>query len=763
MFFNVIRIFFMYLLFLTLKRTHGACTLPISKGTWVTSSRGTWTVGDNQTYVENFRSKVNVNQPTVTLSCEQNSADLFVLGFQTEILTDIILDYYICLEIPSQISPKYIIYIVTETDAVSGDEFTSNLTAACDNTGYRSPQRTLIAISADVAVKELKITLPNVVRGVYDANVTFPNGQTGNETIVNVCNDTSIISIAVENATRNVGFSSSGVLFGMNYSTIDSTTFIYTSNNDTATNGVTTYSFVCWAVESTDGYVHATVFPELCQDGQNGTAVPSGGQILVLNPSATSSEDADDVTVYIIIGIVIGVILIVAAVIFVFVCLKKRHQPQDEESRPLPENMADERKKRPLNSRPKSSSDVSKMKLSKGTATMKKPVTKNVAVQASIWMGPINPANRTKTALKECSLPSTPPSPNKFVPYIGYIKRPLARANTDVEKASPMLRSSTTLERSEPPNKRLKCVPKRKTVENSPRETLITHIKDIDRRSLSHYSSEFERLHPFPREGNPQRYITNNDLINSTDKIIEPTVDNKYNELLGNKGLLDESSILDEKTDNASKREEPKEEHNVVSVSSAKTEKKTVDFKENENKPSDSETPHAVRREKTFNTEKSRPSTTEGRIGADSKLGVNLEMEGSVRKVSSANMDRSRHKLTGVYSYNSPYALSRAQKEYVTAKRTWVRQKVLQSTQNKQQFQVVRRQENERAFEKWLKEKTASVQRLKMRYSRARPSSPKRRLSRKSSLLSKKMPAKDEPKSDEDALIVGKENTENTE
>ncbi|XP_052767897.1 uncharacterized protein LOC128208377 [Mya arenaria] len=290
---------------------NGACTLPISKGTWVTSSRGTWTVGDNQTYVENFRSKVNVNQPTVTLSCEQNSADLFVLGFQTEILTDIILDYYICLEIPSQISPKYIIYIVTETDAVSGDEFTSNLTAACDNTGYRSPQRTLIAISADVAVKELKITLPNVVRGVYDANVTFPNGQTGNETIVNVCNDTS-----------------SGVLFGMNYSTIDSITFIYTSNNDTATNGVTTYSFVCWAVESTDGYVHATVFPELCKDGQNGTAVPSGGQILVLNPSATSSEDADDVTVYIIIGIVLGVILIVAAVIFVFVCLKKRHKPQ---------------------------------------------------------------------------------------------------------------------------------------------------------------------------------------------------------------------------------------------------------------------------------------------------------------------------------------------------------------------------------------------------------------------------------------------------
>lgn len=58
----------------------GACSLPLSPGAWLTSSRGTWNVSADGTSVSNFQTYLGGLASTVTLGCETNNGDLYTLG-----------------------------------------------------------------------------------------------------------------------------------------------------------------------------------------------------------------------------------------------------------------------------------------------------------------------------------------------------------------------------------------------------------------------------------------------------------------------------------------------------------------------------------------------------------------------------------------------------------------------------------------------------------------------------------------------------------
>ena len=385
--------------------------------------------------------------------------------------------------------------------------------------------------------------------------------------------------------------------------------------------------------------------------------------------------------------------------------------------------------------RPTSTNDLSKVKFSKSTATPRKPETKTIAVQASIWMGPINPIRRTVTALQESESPSVAVSTDKYVPYIGYLKRTTNRAKTELDKITPLSRARTHVETHETNSsaQRQKSDIKLSKSQETPRATLATKIKSVDHKSLSHYSAEFEKLHPFPMEGNPNSYEINTNLCSSADKLLVPTFDKMTKPNVDTKGTTTKANELiktgtktnNSKNDNATTQRQKE---------SQKGDQKTVDFGDTKVTIINLPPTTVVKREKTFSTEKSRPSTTEGRLGGDGGSGLGLEdtYHKYARKSSSARNSRERTELR--FSYHSPYAMTPAQRAHMDRKRVWVRDKMLQTTHRKQELQERQRQENELAFEKWLKKKKESKERLASTYSRTKAGTLKRRASNKNKI-----------------------------
>ncbi|XP_053399468.1 uncharacterized protein LOC123558981 [Mercenaria mercenaria] len=276
------------------------CVLPLSSGIWISSSRGTWTVPENRTEIQNFKATLALSQTMSDLTCISSSGNQYILGTSSDIqlFPGIFVNSYTCIEFQttSHTPSKYEFYFVTDIDIATGEPFTSNVNTVCDGTVAETASNTNILLADGTAAETVKESLPNVIRGDYTVTITDQNSATSNQTLLGSCNDTSAFYFSeIVNATQAVsavGFSDSGVLYNMKSFTSNGVTYIYTYNNDTSVNSFSTYTFSCWAVAQASGssLVYATVFPEVCQVNQNASHVPSGGQVLILEPSVTCRE-----------------------------------------------------------------------------------------------------------------------------------------------------------------------------------------------------------------------------------------------------------------------------------------------------------------------------------------------------------------------------------------------------------------------------------------------------------------------------------------
>ncbi|KAH3717608.1 hypothetical protein DPMN_060401 [Dreissena polymorpha] len=702
-----------------------ACTMPLLAGTWRTSSRGTWSVPANQSFISNFKSTHDARNPIVTITCEQSNGTEYVLKYSSELFAGIVLDYYICLEIPSShLESVSTIYIVTAFDSSSGEPFTSVPSLTCANTGYKTPQRTIMAVWENASLPDVAISLPNVIRGNYAANVTDQQSRIGNDTIITVCDDVTRIVITTNSSqTADIAFSNSGVMFALSYASVNDTTFIYTYNNDSSVDDVNTFTFVCWAItpDENNTLVYVTIFPRTCKLDQTGLSVPSVGQKLVLDPIVTcpattpSSTDNTILIIIIVVSVIGGLIIIFLLIVLVY-WLVKRQREQENMAKPVPRNI-DNQKRRLITvkaRRPKSSNDITKVKPTKATITS--PTNRTVAVQASIWIGPIQP--RTISGLKHEARPKTPPSPDKFVPFVGYIDRNLTRSKTNVDKDKKLLRTSTVIEQSEPPPKRPRVLAKRKHEPDSPRRVFVHQTPDADTKYIKHFSEEFEKLHPFPLEGNPQNYIQNPVIVDPDDKIIEPTVAKTSDEhvvvvaIEVNGTESKQPNITVTPTGNGTTEHEQKAEVNPGLNNHGLT---TNSYK----RASFMEQVHVVPnrtviKQNTISTKQTFPKLTNENTSGNmnecrkNDIGVSLAQAGSIRK------DQYRPIVN--HRYYSPYALSLAQKEYMHQKNAWIRHKFHETLRSKKEIETMRRQENERAFEKWIREKQASMEKIRKTY-----------------------------------------------
>ncbi|XP_060557739.1 uncharacterized protein LOC132718128 [Ruditapes philippinarum] len=275
------------------------CVLPLTKGTWLSSSRGTWTIPENRTEIQNFKASLTPSVTIHDLACYSSSGNRYILGTSIQLFSTIFIHSYTCLEIrtTSNSPSTYELYFVTDIDVSTGEPFNSNVSAVCDGTVEETGVNTNIIVADGVDIETVKQSLPDVIRGEYIVTITDQNGQTSNQTTMSSCNDTSAFYFTetgnVTQIVSAVGFSDSGILYNLKSFSSVGVTFIYTYNIDTSVDSSTTYRFSCWAVSQVSSTVYATVYPEVCQDGQNSTSVPRGGQILILEASGIEFKIAN--------------------------------------------------------------------------------------------------------------------------------------------------------------------------------------------------------------------------------------------------------------------------------------------------------------------------------------------------------------------------------------------------------------------------------------------------------------------------------------
>lgn len=340
--------------------------------------------------------------------------------------------------------------------------------------------------------------------------------------------------------------------------------------------------------------------------------------------------------------------------------------------------------------RPKSSNDLDAARLinEQNTAKLakklaKKKETRTIAVQASIWTAPVK---RTTTALSTEVKRSDSQTSVKFIPYIRkqvvIAKHPVdmnsvPRSNTTLQSKPvhvnhpSVTRAKTDLERNGSYPKPIpKYLIKKKKISN-PRQTIIRQLSEISRHSSDHYANEFEKMFPFPNEGNPNEYHSTLDIPDETERFKE-TVTKQSSE----DGPKDETKTI--------KKEQE------------------VDFcVDNSN-----------HREHTKYSLRSRPSTTDG------VLGVKLNnTPGSVRKTSSEGKNHLKSVLK--FSYNSPYAMSEAQKNYSFQKAAWIRQQITKDMQSKKHIEEMKKLEGARAFDKWLVSKRKTITTIRRKFAKS--------------------------------------------
>ncbi|XP_069128925.1 uncharacterized protein [Argopecten irradians] len=323
--------------------TDGACTFPSAfQNTWVTNTRGTWTV--NSSSISNFPAQVQVSgQELFTMDCEVMHSGFYVLKSQESRTLFGGSDYNVvaCLYLQEQ-SPYSFLYslltaefsvtsTVTERVTVLAVTASSlNASLICSDTAYDTAGERVHVALLNGSESLGKTDCPSLLQGHF----TYV-GTTCNSTSVDVCTDTGQISYNTTACTQNTIYSQNGTLDCVYHNTIGSYTYVTVYNEDTSVDNSNYYAFSCLVVSEAGVYTYASVKPTECEANQVPTSTPTGGYTTVFEETAactTSTTSSEDLTyLYVIIGIIV-LLLIIAFIILIICCCKCRKKRKDVES-----------------------------------------------------------------------------------------------------------------------------------------------------------------------------------------------------------------------------------------------------------------------------------------------------------------------------------------------------------------------------------------------------------------------------------------------
>ncbi|XP_060576537.1 uncharacterized protein LOC132733835 [Ruditapes philippinarum] len=263
------------------------CILPLSAGTWVSSTRGTWTVSDDGTFstISNFKADLSRSLTTVTLDCKSSSGTQYILGTRFEIFFAVFIDVYTCLDIrTTAVSPNsYVYYIVTPTESNTGERFTSDISSACTNSNFETAINTHIVLQSG-SETAAGVNYPDAILGNYTVEYSDIDGNTVTGSDMDSCDNKTLMVFNNADSNTNLAFTSGNNLLALHYVTSGSSVYVHTYNTDATVSNPTTYSIACWVIVSSSSQVKATVYPNECVQGQSSTSVPYGGQKFVLTP-----------------------------------------------------------------------------------------------------------------------------------------------------------------------------------------------------------------------------------------------------------------------------------------------------------------------------------------------------------------------------------------------------------------------------------------------------------------------------------------------
>ncbi|XP_052793009.1 uncharacterized protein LOC128226931 isoform X2 [Mya arenaria] len=321
--------------------TDGQCTLPLSDGTWHSSTRGTWTVATSggATEVSNFEAALSYSSNVATLTCQQSSGTQYILGTNFEIFFQVFINVSVCLDIRTisdENTDSYIFYFATAVDDATGERFTSNIDGACSEIGYETVANVQILVK-DGFVASAAMQLPNLALGNY--SVTYEvllSAVTVENCTLDTCTNKTLMEFGNSDPTQYLGFTSGGQMYSIYTDSSGTDTFTLTYNADVSPDGINTHRFACWALLYSDGTLQATVLPEQCEGSQTSTAVTSGGQRVTMTPYFTCGPEEEAVgglAGWVIALIVLGILalILIVAIIIVFICMRKTVASLDDE------------------------------------------------------------------------------------------------------------------------------------------------------------------------------------------------------------------------------------------------------------------------------------------------------------------------------------------------------------------------------------------------------------------------------------------------
>ncbi|XP_053400554.1 uncharacterized protein LOC128557313 [Mercenaria mercenaria] len=267
--------------------TVDGCLLPLSSGTWISSTRGTWTVSDNGTHstITNFEADLTGASTTATLECKSSSGTQYILGTSFEIFFTVFIDVYICIDIrTTSVSPNsYVYYIVTPTDTSTGEQFISDIGSACTNSNFETAVNTHVILKSG-SETSAAVNYPDAILGNYTVDYYDIDGNSITGSDMDSCNDTTLMEFNNADSNTKLAFTSGNVLQAVHSVTSGSSVYVHTYNRDTSVTNPTTYSIACWVIVNSGSQVTATVYPEMCIQGQTSTSVAYGGQKFVFTP-----------------------------------------------------------------------------------------------------------------------------------------------------------------------------------------------------------------------------------------------------------------------------------------------------------------------------------------------------------------------------------------------------------------------------------------------------------------------------------------------
>ncbi|KAK3576440.1 hypothetical protein CHS0354_025202 [Potamilus streckersoni] len=308
-----------------------ACTHPFGTGTYISSTRGTWTT--TNTTIANYKVTIGSRTTTITLTCSSlYDANRYILTTNYEIFNNLFIDIYTCLDIQySTYSDKYYFYEATEFDSNSGDYFTADSTNVCNRANY------LTAVETKVVIKQgtydtNKIYCPNIILGNYTYNTTDDYSD------MDSCNNTQQLTFKKNKATY-VALSSGGNLKCM-YSGTGTYVYLITFNIDSSVDSSNTYQFTCFAF-SFSGYgslVYASQRPQSCSSSQTPTNADStAGKTFIFTPyvtcpiNVTSTESKASEDLGWVGGLVAIIILLIVTGIVIACFFLKKDKVSDKE------------------------------------------------------------------------------------------------------------------------------------------------------------------------------------------------------------------------------------------------------------------------------------------------------------------------------------------------------------------------------------------------------------------------------------------------